>query len=109
MGADLEASMPVSDPQNKDGVCYFPRDLSRGKYGGDVFCLQKFLKKKVRRRRNEQQPNEWRCVNEPQLNGDASSRERFPRKCILASRDSWRKNPPVTTPQKPKKPSQSGR
>eukprot|EP00894_Picocystis_sp_ML_P001310 jgi/Pico_ML_1/51827/g2671.t1 len=47
MGADLEASMPVSDPQNKDGVCYFPRDLSRGKYGGDVFCLQKFLKKKA--------------------------------------------------------------
>ena len=26
-------------------ACYFPRDLSRGAFGGDVFCLQHFLKR----------------------------------------------------------------
>lgn len=45
---------PAIHEQNQDsGVCYFPRDLSRGKHGGDVFCLQKFLKKKVRRTRRK--------------------------------------------------------
>lgn len=27
-------------------ACYFPRDLSKGSYGGDVNCLQQFLRKK---------------------------------------------------------------
>ena len=35
-----KATMPA------DGeACYFPRDLSRGSFGGDVYCLQHFLKK----------------------------------------------------------------
>ena len=26
--------------------CYFPRDLGRGSYGGDVHCFQQFLSNK---------------------------------------------------------------
>lgn len=50
-GKEGRRTDPAIHEQNQDsGVCYFPRDLSRGKHGGDVFCLQKFLKKKVRRK-----------------------------------------------------------
>mmetsp|Transcript_33915 Transcript_33915/g.83173 ORF Transcript_33915/g.83173 Transcript_33915/m.83173 type:complete len:181 (-) Transcript_33915:117-659(-) len=31
---------------NKGDACYFPRDLSRGSYGGDVHCFQQFLSHK---------------------------------------------------------------
>jgi hypothetical protein len=27
-------------------TCYFPRDLGRGSYGGDVHCFQQFLSNK---------------------------------------------------------------
>ena len=54
------AATPFSDPRpnptfgknrtrmpSGDGdACYFPRDLGRGSYGGDVHCLQRFLSRK---------------------------------------------------------------
>ena len=33
-------------PSGDDDACYFPRDLGRGSYGGDVHCLQRFLTRK---------------------------------------------------------------
>ena len=31
---------------SKGDTCYFPRDLAKGSYGGDVNCLQQYLKHK---------------------------------------------------------------
>lgn len=28
-------------------ACYLYRDLTKGSYGGDVYCLQEFLRKNV--------------------------------------------------------------
>jgi len=33
-------------PSGDGDACYFPRDLGRGSYGGDVHCLQRFLTRK---------------------------------------------------------------
>ena len=33
-------------PSGDGDACYFPRDLGRGSYGGDVHCLQRFLSRK---------------------------------------------------------------
>ena len=33
-------------PSGDGDACYFPRDLGRGSYGGDVHCLQLFLSRK---------------------------------------------------------------
>ena len=33
---------------HKGDACYFPRDIRKGSYGGDVHCLQQFLANKVR-------------------------------------------------------------
>ena len=38
----------MADEDDRGEACYFYRDLKRGSYGGDVSCLQQFLRAEVR-------------------------------------------------------------
>mmetsp|Transcript_61341 Transcript_61341/g.194221 ORF Transcript_61341/g.194221 Transcript_61341/m.194221 type:complete len:188 (-) Transcript_61341:50-613(-) len=42
----MPSNLPPPEPSPSGDTCYFPRDLTRGSYGGGVNCLQQFLKAK---------------------------------------------------------------
>ncbi|CAG9462195.1 unnamed protein product [Pedinophyceae sp. YPF-701] len=44
MGGSGSKGAPA--PQPEENICYFPRDLRKGAYGGDVWCLQGFLRQR---------------------------------------------------------------
>lgn len=63
-------------------ACYFPRDLSHGKYGTDVYCLQAFLRRRgflkaqptgFFGQKTEDALNRWRAKQQPVNAGSTAS------------------------------------
>jgi hypothetical protein len=63
----------ATHPQPKGDRCAFPRNLTRGTYGGDVNCLQQHLFHQARRSASVRNPAAANAAAELQLRAQALS------------------------------------